>query len=127
MVARDWSEQWVSRIGMLYHLNDIRLAQAALPHEWAEAESRLRQFVEEEIHAVWIRELADPDTHHASRDVLESLERQWDGLTIFLDFPEVPLDNNESERLLRPNTDDRGFFFELATDSQPYFHRKEHI
>ncbi|MGO8715979.1 MAG: IS66 family transposase, partial [Smithella sp.] len=64
---KDWSEQWVSRIGMLYHLNDIRLAQAALSHEWTEAESRLRQFVEEEIHAVWIRELADPDTHHASR------------------------------------------------------------
>jgi transposase len=98
---KDWSEQWVSRIGMLYHLNGERLAQAALSHEWAEAESRLRQFVEEEIHAVWIRELADPDTHHASRDVLKSLERQWDGLTLFLDFPEVALDNNESERLLR--------------------------
>ena len=29
------------------------------------------------------------------------MQRQWDGLTLFLDFPEVPLDNNECERLLR--------------------------
>ncbi len=98
---KDWSERWVSRIGMLYHLNDIRLAQPVDSPAWAEAESRLRQFVEEEIHTAWIGEIADPETHHAARGVLESLRRQWDGLTLFLDFPEVPLDNNESERLLR--------------------------
>ncbi len=98
---KDWSEQWVSRIGILYHLNDARLDLAVDSPEWAEADARLRQFVEEEIYAVWIKELADPKTHHASRGVLESLQRQWTGLTLFLDYPEVPLDNNESERLLR--------------------------
>jgi transposase len=98
---KDWSEQWVSRIGALYHLNDVRLASRPGFPEWTEAEKKLRQFVEEEIYAVWTKELADPETHHAARDVLSSMQRQWSGLTLFLDFPEVPLDNNECERLLR--------------------------
>ena len=29
------------------------------------------------------------------------MERQWEGLTLFLDDPRIPLDNNVSERLLR--------------------------
>ncbi|MCA9980614.1 MAG: IS66 family transposase [Anaerolineales bacterium] len=33
--------------------------------------------------------------------VLRSLERHWCGLTLFLDFPDVPLDNNRGERALR--------------------------
>jgi transposase len=33
--------------------------------------------------------------------VLKSLARHWDGLTLFLDNPAIPLDNNEAERLLR--------------------------
>jgi transposase len=98
---KDWSERWVSRIGALYHLNAIRLATRSGSAEWAEAEEKLRQFVEDEIYAVWVGELADPSTHHAARDVLLSMQRQWSGLTLFLDFPEVPLDNNECERLLR--------------------------
>lgn len=34
---KDWSEQWVRRIGFLYHLNDVRLATLPDSHEWAEA------------------------------------------------------------------------------------------
>ncbi len=79
----------------------IRLATKPDSTEWAEAEEKLRLFVEDEIYAVWVGELADPSTHHAARDVLLSMQRQWSGLTLFLDFPEVPLDNNECERLLR--------------------------
>jgi transposase len=98
---KDWSERWVDRIGELYRLNAIRRATKPDSPEWAEAEEKLRQFVEDEIYAAWVGELADPGTHHAARDALLSMQRQWDGLTLFLDFPEVPLDNNECERLLR--------------------------
>ena len=35
------------------------------------------------------------------RSVLESLNNHWDGLTVFVDHPEVPMDNNGSERALR--------------------------
>jgi hypothetical protein len=33
--------------------------------------------------------------------VLKTVERHWEGLTRFLDNPELPLDNNAAERLLR--------------------------
>ena len=35
------------------------------------------------------------------RSVLESLSKHWQGLTVFVDHPEVPMDNNGSERALR--------------------------
>ena len=39
--------------------------------------------------------------HHSQRDVLTRLENHWDGLTVFLDHPQIPMDNNGSERILR--------------------------
>ena len=32
---------------------------------------------------------------------LQSMQKHWDGLNIFVDNPDVPMDNNESERRLR--------------------------
>jgi hypothetical protein len=36
--------------------------------------------------------------HPARRKVLESLREHWPGLTVFVDHPEVPMDNNTAER-----------------------------
>ena len=36
------------------------------------------------------------------RKILESLREHWAGLTLFLDHPEIPLDNNGAERAGRP-------------------------
>ena len=36
--------------------------------------------------------------HPARRKVLESLRDHWTGLTVFVDHPEVPMDNNTAER-----------------------------
>src|SRR4051794_18325223 len=43
-------------------------------------------------------ELADPGLHPARRKVLESQREHWGGLTVFVDHPEVPMDNNTAER-----------------------------
>jgi transposase len=37
----------------------------------------------------------------AATKVLKSLLEQWDGLTLFVDDPRIPLDNNASQRALR--------------------------
>ena len=47
------------------------------------------------------RELADPNLHPASGKALQSLRNHWDGCILFVDHPEIPMDNNESERRLR--------------------------
>ena len=46
-------------------------------------------------------ELGSPTLPKACKKVLRSLERHWEGLTVFLDHPEVAMDNNAAERALR--------------------------
>lgn len=46
-------------------------------------------------------ELADTKLRLPCRKVLESLGNHWEGLVRFVDHPEIPMDNNGSERVLR--------------------------
>ena len=46
-------------------------------------------------------ERADPKLRLPQRKVLKSLQDHWLGLTVFVDHPNVPLDNNEAERRQR--------------------------
>lgn len=66
----------------------------------AAAERHLREHV---AHLAERRdaELRKPDLHRACKKVLTSLQNHWSGLTVFLDHPEVPLDNNAAERAER--------------------------
>lgn len=63
-------------------------------------EQQLREHV---VHLAQRRdaELLQPDLHLACTKVLTSLQNHWSGLTVFLDHPEVPLDNNTAERAQR--------------------------
>ena len=45
--------------------------------------------------------LQEPDLHLAKQKVLSSLHNHWDGLTVFVERPEVAMDNNTAERILR--------------------------
>src|SRR6266568_7216973 len=45
--------------------------------------------------------LQEPELHLAQRKVLSSLHNHWDGLTVFVGRPEVAMDNNTAERILR--------------------------
>jgi len=47
------------------------------------------------------QQLTNKTLHPAQRKVLKSLREHWDGLTIFIDHPDIPMDNNEAERRLR--------------------------
>jgi transposase len=66
----------------------------------AAAERQLREHV---THLAERRdaELQKPNLHSACRKVLTSLQNHWSGLTVFLDHPEIPLDNNAAERAER--------------------------
>jgi len=105
-VARTWPDQegwalaWVEGIGKIYALNDSRLAVQEDPAAFAAADAALRAGVT----ALGIQgktELTVPDLHPARRKVLESLGDHWMGLTVFVEHPEVPMDNNTAERVQR--------------------------
>ena len=46
-------------------------------------------------------ERQDPSLHPERAKLLKSLQAHWAGLTLFVDHPDVPMDNNSAERLMR--------------------------
>jgi transposase len=95
-----WAIAWLSRIRELYRLNRERLRHPKGTAEFAVADARLRQHVaamaQQRDH-----ELADETLREPCRKVLVSLNEHWSGLTLFVDDPRIPLDNNYGERLIR--------------------------
>ena len=98
VAAARWAENWRLRIHTLYELTAARRAAGA--EAWAAADQALRAHVAK-MKATAERQLHDSALPPERRGALESLLRHWVGLTLFLDHPEVPLDNNERERILR--------------------------
>jgi transposase len=97
----EWALGWVGRIGQLYKANEARLeALGSKPAELAAKEGQLRQHVEQMAEQAK-QELADPKLHPARKGVLASLQEHWEGLTVFVEHPEVPMDNNAAERAER--------------------------
>jgi len=69
--------------------------------EYQEADKRLREAVEK-MAATRREELEGKDLRLPRRKVLQSLEAHWHGLTLFVDHPQIPMDNNGAERAVRP-------------------------
>ncbi len=121
---QSWVLEWVTEIGTLYHLNQQRLIhwrktlglaqqnelfhreQARLEHQIAQMKERCDLFLQKEHAAAGSapskRNRRRPgELHDAKRQVLTSLAQHWRGLTVFVDHPEVAMDNNPAERAIR--------------------------
>jgi transposase len=92
---KTWALDWLKRIRELYRLNRQRLR-----HPAAATDAALRQAVTA-MQQQGDTELADPSLRAPCRKVLTSLQEHWSGLTLFVDDPRIPMDNNLSERRLR--------------------------
>jgi transposase len=95
-----WACQWLDRIDQLFASNRRRRALLQDPSAFAAADQQLRA----QLAAMAQQrdtELAQPDLPAACRKVLTSLHNHWAGLTLFVEHPEVPMDNNASERCHR--------------------------
>jgi transposase len=95
-----WAMDWVERIGQLYQANDARLEVQDKPEAFAAKDAQLRHQVEAMAEQAR-QELTAAKVHPARQGVLESLQEHWEGLTVFVEHPEVPLDNNTAERAQR--------------------------
>jgi transposase len=111
--ARSWPElegwmfTWVVDIRELYHLNATRLEQweagwslEQQASAFADCHHALKAKLRE-MHERCETHLQEPALHLAKQKVLSSLHNHWDGLTVFVDRPEVAMDNNTAERILR--------------------------
>jgi transposase len=96
-----WAAAWLTRISHLYQLNDARVQvwqkDAAA---FAVAQQHVQAAVQE-MAATAQQQQAQADLPAACRKVLSGMLGYWPGLTVFVDHPEVPLDNNAAERAER--------------------------
>jgi transposase len=96
-----WTQAWLERIGALYRAHSALAAAPTGSPQWAQAAAQLDttlQVIDTERHA----QAANAHLMHpAAVKVLATLDREWDGLIRHREFPELPLDNNASERALR--------------------------
>jgi transposase len=97
---RRWGDAWVTRINELFELNARRAELRGLPDAFR-AQHRMLEEAVASMLQTRDAELANADLHPAQRKALESLREHWKGLILFVDHPEIPMDNNEAERRLR--------------------------
>jgi len=96
----DWALAWLRRIREIYRLNRERLRHDPQTSAFEEHDTALRQAIDA-MDKQAIEELANPKLREPCRKALESLQSHWSGLTIFVDDPKIPMDNNASERTVR--------------------------
>ena len=106
-----WMLDWVELIGELYTLNKQRLEY------WEETEELENQNSDFKKHHQALEQAAqkmkghyeqllkedekNKKLHSIQRKVLNSLSNHWTGLVVFVDNPQVPMDNNTAERRMR--------------------------
>ncbi|HET7102257.1 MAG TPA: transposase, partial [Terriglobia bacterium] len=124
-----WTQGWLELIAELYQLNEKRLelgreekgpllpppfirmdpARMASP-DYQQAQQGLERAVKT-MKQRWEQELADPKLPVRARKILTSLKDHWQGLTHFVGYPEIPMDNNGSERAVRSAVIGRNNFY----------------
>ena len=121
----EWALSWVEKIGDLYHINNLRCKEfdRKLPIQWQSASfkeqhenlvEKMDAMAEERDVFIEAHNPDDPDSDLLSNvkyKILTSLQNHWEGLSVFVDHPEVPMDNNNGEQSIRnPVTGRKNFY-----------------
>ena len=124
-----WVQDWIGRIAQLYQLNDkrlelgrdekgtplsapfVRMDPARMASaSYQQAQQELEKTVEG-MKQRYQQELADPKLPARRGKILTRLKDHWTGLTYFVSSPEIPMDNNGSERAIRSAVIGRNNFY----------------
>jgi len=121
----DWALLWVEKIGDLYHINNRRRKEfdrkLSIPEQstsFSEQHEKLVEkmetMVEERNTFLEAHKPDGPNSNFISNvkfKILTSLKTHWDGLSVFIKHPEVPMDNNPAEKSIRnPITGRKNFY-----------------
>jgi len=120
-----WALSWVEKFGELYHINNLRCKEfdQKLPIQWQPAsfKEQHEKLVEKMDIIAKTRDafIASHNCDDFDSDllsnvkykILTSLKTHWEGLSVFIEHPEVPMDNNKGERSIRnPVTGRKNFY-----------------
>ena len=121
-----WATEWISLIDKLFAANaerTRRIVPGELAAEQIFARKYLVSFLVEEIEKRMDTELRKT-LHEKQSRVLRSLRRHWHGLTIFVDDPFIPMDNNAAERALRNPVTGRKSYYGSGSEDSGHFASK---
>jgi transposase len=91
-----WAEDWLSLIGELYALNHLRLKYRDDTAIFKAYQNQIQEVLGR------MQELMNASYSKAPQKAqAKSMKNHWKGLTLFVDHPEIPMDNNLAERQLR--------------------------
>jgi transposase len=96
-----WAQEWVGLINQLFKTNrQRRKAYFKERSDFSALDEEVRRQVQE-IKKRLDRELAGGQLAPEQEKILKSMRKHWEGLTLFVEHPHVPMDNNAAERALR--------------------------
>ena len=95
-----WAQEWLVRIEALRAQNEVRVQSLGSPEQFKVQDIILREMVAQMKKTI-DTQLKDKSLAKERVDELTSLATHWTGLTVFVDHPYVPMDNNAAERALR--------------------------
>ncbi len=99
----EWAGKWLRKIAEIYKINNERVKHPPGSELFLEYDTKLRQELREmgkEIDAEL--EMDEDQVHEARFKAIKSMRNHWDGLNVFVDHPEIPMDNNRMENGIRP-------------------------
>jgi transposase len=92
-----WAQAWILRIGELYHINKERIKHEPGEPAFIEQNEKLKTALNQ-----MFLDTQKEYGHQAQIDVMNSMKEHWEGLILFVEHPELDMDNNFLERMLRP-------------------------
>src|SRR5579871_2078795 len=87
-------------IGDLYHINNQRIQHNIKSKDFHQFDTNLKLNITK-MRDELKKQLNDDKLLPSAKKLITSLNEHWEGLTVFVDHPEIPMDNNEAERGLR--------------------------
>jgi len=121
----EWALLWVNKIGTLYHINNQRCEEFDRKRSILQQSTSFNALHEKLVEKTELManerdafiKAHKPDNPNSTLlsnvkfKILESLRNHWDGLRVFVEHPEVPMDNNPGEKSIRnPVTGRKNFY-----------------
>ena len=108
----DWALFWVDKIGELYHINNQRckefdskfsIKKQSVPFNKLHKKlvKKMSAMVKERDAFLKAHKPDDTLLIKVKIRILTSLSDHWEGLSVFIEHPEVPMDNNPAEKSIR--------------------------
>lgn len=122
---KEWALDWVEKIALLYHINNQRVKEFDSKQiiQWQSSDFKkeheklveaMNAMAKERDSFIDSYKPHDPETTlmtEVKYKILVSLQNHWQGLCVFVEHPEVPMDNNKAERSIRnPVTGRKNFY-----------------